>query len=307
MTTNPEAGHRRPPDCRRSWLFVPGADEQALLAAPGTQADVLMQELEDFTTPDNRPKARRLSPQVLAGWRRQGVLCAVRINPLHETDGAADLQAIMPGRPDIVAMPKVDGADQIIALDRAIDAYELQLGIEAGSTEILPNIESARGLVNTIAIATASPRVKACLLASEDLATDLGAVREPDAIELQYCRQRFLVECRAARVEAVDYPYTWAAGQEIFEQEVEQARRLGYRAKSAVHPTHAKAINRLLTPAIDSVANARRLVLAFEEARQRGLDRIELDGSLVELPTVTNAKRLIARYEQLLRFERDRH
>ncbi|MFK7964336.1 MAG: CoA ester lyase [Burkholderiaceae bacterium] len=298
---------RRPPHCRRSWLFVPGADEQALLAAPATQADVLMQELEDFTTPENRPMARRLSPRVLAAWRDTGVLCAVRINPLHEADGIADLQAIMPGQPDIVAMPKVDGADQIISLARAIDAYELQLGIEAGSTEILPNIESAKGLVNTIAIATASPRVKACLLASEDLATDLGAEREPDALELQYCRQRFLVECRAVGVEAIDYPYTWASGQAIFEREVEHARRLGYRAKSAVHPDHAKAINRLLTPSDDAVANARRVVGTFEEARQRGLDRVELDGSLVEVPTVTNAKRLIGRYEQLRQFDRDTH
>lgn len=295
---------RRPPECRRSWLFVPGADEQSLLAAPQSEADVLMQELEDFTTPENRPLARQLAPVILAGWRRRGMLSAVRINPLDSADGPADLAAIMKGRPDIVAMPKVDDARQIIALDSAIGRYETQLGIDAGATEILPNIESAKGLVNTISIATASPRVTACLLASEDLATDLGAEREPDALELQYCRQRFLVECRAAGVEAVDYPYTWSSGLHILERETMLARRLGYRAKSAVHPAHARVINQALTPTAEAVANARRLIDAFERARQQGLDRIELDGSLVELPTVTNAKRLVVRHDQLTRFDR---
>lgn len=295
---------RRPPECRRSWLFVPGANEQSLLAGPDSGADVLIQELEDFTTPTNRPLARQLAPEVLAGWRRCGVLAAVRINPLESVDGPADLEAVMKGRPDIIAVPKVDEAGQITALAAAIEQHEIQLGIVAGTTEILPNIESAKGLVNTIAIATASPRVTACLLASEDLATDLGAEREPDALELQYCRQRFLLECRAAGVEPVDYPYTWSSGQDILEQETLYARRLGYRAKSAVHPAHAPIINQVLTPSAQAVASARRLIDVFESARQRGLDRIELDGSLVELPTVTNARRLVVRHDQLSQFDR---
>lgn len=297
---------RRPPECRRSWLFLPGANKQALLAGPASEADVLMQELEDFTTPENRPLARQLAPDVLASWRGAGVLSAARINPLDGADGPADLEAVMRGRPDIVAMPKVDHPEQITALADAIERYELQLDIVVGSTEILPNIESAKGVVNTFAIATANSRVTACLLASEDLATDLGAEREPDALELQYCRQRFLVECRAAGVEAVDYPFTWSAGKEILEKETVHARRLGYRSKSAVHPAHARIINQVLTPTAQAVASARRLIEAFDGARHRGLDRIELDGSLLELPTVTNAMRLVKRYELLTKFGRQK-
>jgi len=287
-------------------LFLPGANKQALLAGPASESDVLIQELEDFTIPENRPLARQLAPDVLASWRGAGVLSAVRINPLDGADGPADLEAAMSGRPNIVAMPKVDHPQQIIALADAIERYELQLGIDVGSTEILPNIESAKGVVNTIAIASANSRVTACLLASEDLATDLGAEREPDALELQYCRQRFLVECRAVGVEAVDYPFTWSAGKEILEKEIVRARRLGYRSKSAVHPAHAKIINQILTPTAQAVASARRLIEAFEDARHRGLDRIELDGSLLELPTVTNAMRLVKRYEQLRKFGRQK-
>ena len=40
---------------RRTWLFVPGADEKAQAAAARSGADVLIQELEDFTPPEARP------------------------------------------------------------------------------------------------------------------------------------------------------------------------------------------------------------------------------------------------------------
>lgn len=269
------------------------------MAGPESQADVLMQELEDFTTPARRPQARQLAPAVIARWRQAGVLSAVRINPLDSADGPADLAAVMRAQPDIIAMPKVSEAAQIVRLDQAIGQLEAAHGIAAGSTEILPNIESARGLVNLPAIAAASARVTACLLASEDLATDLGAERHPDALELAYARQRFLLECRAADVEAVDFPYTWSSGTDVLIQEIHTARRFGFRAKSCVHPPHAALINRHLSPSQDDVEQARRLVAAFEKARAEGHERALLDGSLVELPTCTHAMRLLARHRQL--------
>jgi len=59
----------RPASLRRSWLFLPGADEAALAAAPASGADVLIQELEDFTPPELRPRARALAPALYDRWR----------------------------------------------------------------------------------------------------------------------------------------------------------------------------------------------------------------------------------------------
>jgi citrate lyase subunit beta / citryl-CoA lyase len=287
----------RPVELRRSYLFLPGADASALRAGPATGADVLIQELEDFTPPARLPEARGLSAEILAVWRRAGVIAAVRINPLA-LGGATDLAAAMAGRPDLVALPKVAEPAQIVALDQAITALESALGIAPGSTEILPNIELALGLIQTFAIARASPRVRACLVAAEDMAADLGAERAPDGLELAYVRQRFLVECVAAGVVAIDAPYTFSDAAGV-EAETRQARRLGYRAKSCVAPEHAAILNRVLTPSEDEVAAARRIVVAFEAARSRGDERVEIDGHLVEVPRYLNAQRLIARADAL--------
>lgn len=289
--------HRRPPTLRRCWLFLPGAERAQLLAAPKTGADVLIQELEDFTPPERRGEARAMAPEIYAAWRAAGVLAAVRINPL-ETEGRIDLTAVMRGRPDIVLMSKVAERRQVLALAEAVLSLEYANGIPSGSTEIVPNIESARGLVETFAIATGSPRVTAVLGSTEDMAADLGAPRTPAAQELAYARQRLHVECVAAGIVSVDCPYTFAdvAGAEA---DARAARAMGYVAKSAVNPAHVAAINAVMTPSSEEVRRARHMVKAFEAARAKGLDRIEVDGLIVEMPTYLSAQRLLARAKAL--------
>lgn len=288
---------RTPVEARRSWYFVDGADEDALRAAASSGADVLIQELEDFTPPERRPHARSLSIDIIAGWKAQGRVAAVRVNPL-EGDGHDDLQAAMRAQPDVILLPKANDADQIRALDDAVADLERRYELTPRSTELVPNVELARGLLNTFAICKASPRVTACLVASEDMAADLGAERGQDGIELDYVRARFHLECVAAGVMSIDRPYTWTDGAGV-EADTLAARRLGYRAKSAVHAEHAAVINRVLTPSAAEIARAKRLVEAFETARDAGQARVEVDGSLVEVPIYLNARRLLERAARL--------
>jgi citrate lyase subunit beta / citryl-CoA lyase len=292
----------RPPRLCRSWLFLEGANETALQRGTGCGADVLIQELEDFTPPGLRPAARALAVETYTAWRATGAVVAVRVNPL-EHEGMEDLAAVMRGRPDIVALPKVAEAAQIVRLDEAVSRFERDYGIPEGATALLPNIEYARGLVHLGEIARASRRTAACLLAAEDLAADLSAERAPDGFELSYCRQRFIVECVAAGIVAVDCPYTWSDIDGIA-RDTRWARRLGYGAKSLVDPAHAQAVNDALTPGEAELARARAIVSAFEAARAAGHSRAELEGALVEVPTYSNAKRLIERGEALAQFAR---
>ncbi len=288
---------RRLPPLRRCWLFVPGAEQAQLLAAPNTGADVLIQELEDFTPPERRVEARAMAPEIYDAWRAAGVLAGVRINPL-ETEGRVDLAAVMRGRPDIVFMSKVAERRQVVALAEAVLAAEYANGIPSGTTEIVPNIESARGLIQTFAIATASPRVTAVLGSTEDMAADLGAPRTREAHELAYARQRLHVECVAAGVVSVDCPYTFADAAGC-EADARAARAMGYLAKSAVNPAHVAVINGVMTPSAQEVQHASSVIATFEAARAKGLDRIEVDGLIVEIPTYLSAQRLLARAKAL--------
>ena len=266
---------------RRSWLFVAGADEAAHQAAARSGADVIVLELEDFTPPDLRPKARALAGKAFNTWREAGALAAVRVNPL-ETCGRDDLRIVMLARPDIVMMSKVVSPDQVRSL------AEL-----APHAELVPNVETAAGLLNTFHIAKASPRVTALLVASEDMVADLGTARSRGGEELAYVRARFLVECRAAGVEAIDCPYTFNDVKGAI-ADARYARKLGYRMKSLVDPTHARAINSVFTPNKAELSKARKIVAAFEKARAAGKDRAKVNGALIEVPIYAAAKRLLS-------------
>jgi citrate lyase subunit beta/citryl-CoA lyase len=262
---------------RRTWLFVAGADEAAHTAAARSGADVIIQELEDFTPPDLRPRARELARTLYDRWRKSGALAAVRVNPL-EIFGREDLAAVLAGRPDVVLMSKVETPEQVRALAEA-----------APGVDLVPNLESAAAVRRTFDIARASPRVIAALVASEDMVADLGTSRSRGGEELAYVRQRFLLECRAAGVEAIDCPYTFSDVKGAV-ADARWAKRMGYRMKSVVDPSHAKAVNKVFTP---DLAAAARIVAAFEKARAQGKERARVNGALVEVPIYAAAKRAL--------------
>ena len=260
---------------------MPGADPRAHTVAARSGADVIILELEDFTPPELRARARAMSPDALNQWRKAGALAAVRINPL-ETCGLEDLMGVVAARPDMILMSKVITPEQVKSLEEAT----------GGTVDLVPNVESAAGLLRTFDIARASRRVTAVLVASEDMVADLGTERTRRGRELDYVRSRFLVECRAAGVEAIDAPYTFSDVEGAV-NDARRSKRLGYRMKSLVDPSHAKAINRVFTPTRAQVQKARRIVAAFEKARAAGKDRAKVDGALIEVPIYAAAKRLL--------------
>lgn len=276
----------------RSWLFVGGPNAREDTARD-SGADVVILELEDFTPPEARPAARMAAPALLAAWRAAGAVPSARINPL-DGDGIEDLSSVMAGAPEIVMLPKVRRPADIVDLDAAIAAHERRFGRAEGSTLIVPNIESAAALFDTRAIAEASPRVVACLLASEDLTADLGAPRTKEGRAIAFARAYFHAACIASGVLSIDYPYTYADEAGLLES-CAGARALGMSAKSLVAPSHAVLVNAAFTPTADEVALAGRIVAAFEEARRQGLHRAHVDDHLVEVPTWRNAQAVLQR------------
>jgi citrate lyase subunit beta / citryl-CoA lyase len=285
------------PDLRRTWLFGPGADRVAHEAMLASGADALIFDLEDFTPPQLRAKARDMLATFIRGCRDGGCLAAVRINAL-ETDGLLDLAAAMKAHPDVIAYPMADRPAQMHALHSAITHWEGLLGFAPNSVEILPVCETALGVIEVRAMAASSERIRCALLGAEDLANDLCAERSSDGTELEYARRRFVLECRAAGVEPIDAPYTYCDTEGAL-RETRFSRRLGYRSKSLVLPEHARMLTAALTPNADEVRRARTVIDSFESARARGEDRGLVDGLWIEVPTYHNALRLVERARRL--------
>jgi citrate lyase subunit beta/citryl-CoA lyase len=280
----------RPPPLRRAWLFVPGVDADRHAIALQSGADAVVADLEEMTAPEDRVVARQRIVAMLRETARLGLIGAVRINKL-EHDGHADLDGIMSGMPRAVFLPHSETAAQLAALDAALSSHETAHGIACGSTEIVPTIESAKGLVALAAILTASPRIQCCMLAVEDLAANLGARRTPCGQELLYARSRFLVECVAAGCVPVDMPCTYRAGDTLT-ADLDVSTQLGFTSKCVVFADHVSAVNQAFTPARGAVSDAQELVAKYASQAYS-----TAPGEWIDAPERNNAMRLIARHE----------
>jgi len=283
----------RPPSLRRAWLFVPGNDISRHAIAMKSGADAIVADLEEMTAPEDRVQARQRIVAMLRETAALGLIGAVRVNKL-EHDGHADLQGIMAGAPRAVFLPHSESATQMIALDAALSALETAHGISPGSTEIVPTIESAKGLVALAGILSATSRIRCCMLAVEDLAANLGAKRTPGATELLYARSRFLIECIAAECVAIDLPCTYRS-EDVLTADLDLSTQLGFTSKCVVFAEHVPAVNNALTPSPEAISEAVERVAAYA-IQDMGM----MNGKhWIDAPERNNAARLIARHKAL--------
>jgi citrate lyase subunit beta/citryl-CoA lyase len=284
----------------RSLLFVPADSERKLDRARRSGADALILDLEDSVVPANRPAARSQARAFLAASGSAGFRRYVRINPLASGAALDDLAAVVPERPDGIVLPKCSPEDV-----RTLDYYLSAL--EAAST-------LARGAIRVIAIATETPaamlalanhahgsyvgvsaRLEGITWGAEDLAAALGGHnRRLDGIYddvYRLARSLCLLAAAAAEAVPIDTIYTDFRDEEGLAAECAAARRSGFTAKLAIHPTQIPVINRAFSVTEEELIWARKVVGAFAE--NPGAGTLAVDGKMVDRPHLTLARRLL--------------
>lgn len=288
----------RPMQLRRSWLFVGAADKNAILTSYDSGADVCIQEFEDFCVPELRREARLMMPDVLSDWRARKIVATVRINPLEDPDGLRDLEAAMRAGADAILLPKANTKEQIVLLQKHINEMEKQYGKTVSSTNIIPNIEQARGLMNATDILSSSTQIAGALVASEDMVVSLNAPRKKNNEILNHVRSVFHIACCSVGITSIDMPYTFTDDEGVKLQTM-LAKDIGMLAKSTVNASHCKIINEILTPNEREVETAAEIVSAFEKGRGAGEGQVIHKGTKIEVPIYLNAKQTIERFEAL--------
>ena len=283
---------------RRSMLFVPGDNAAALSTAFVYKPDSVMFDLEDAVSPREKDSARLLVFQALRHPLYQELETVVRINGLNTEFGPKDLEAAVRGGADIVRLPKTDTAEEIHELEAQVARIERDCGRPVGDTRLMAAIESASGVVNAVAIATASPRMVAIALAGFDYLVDMHTRRsggsEP---ELFYARAAVLHAARAAHIDAFDVVYGNVDDDEGFLREVAIARQLGFDGKSLIHPKQVELLHRAYAPTPQEIDHAKRVIAAAEDAHRKGLGVVALDGKMIDPPVIEEAEMVLERAE----------
>ena len=277
----------------RSFLFVPADSERKMEKAGSVGADALILDLEDAVAVEARPRARGLAADYLQGadnvW--------VRINPIDTDDSTADLEAVMPGAPAGIVLPKPRSAADAVTLAGHIGNLEEQHGLEQGSTRIMALCtEHPEALFTLDSYIGATPRLEALSWGAEDLAAATGAVanRDDDGNWLprfEMARSLCLFAAAAAEVAAVDTVYTDFRDLEGLLRYASQARRDGFSGMLAIHPAQVEVINAAFEPTADELERAARIIRLFDE--NPGAGTVGLDGKMIDRPHLVQARRLL--------------
>ncbi|MCY4498612.1 MAG: CoA ester lyase [Rhodospirillaceae bacterium] len=278
----------------RSLLYVPANNRRFVDGAHSRGADAIILDLEDSVPLAEKAAARGALRRSVATSGRGGADVLVRINrPLRMA--LADIEGAVRAGADALWLSKVESPEHVRMLAEVVSEVEHEQQRDAGSTKLVAVVESLAAYFRAEEIARSDPRVVAMGLGSEDFALEAGMA--PDADTLYVPKQTIQFAARAAGIMPLGFIGTVAdyADTDAFAETVRRARRFGFDGAACVHPSGVPVLNAELTPTVDEVADAEKIMTAYEEAERQGLGAVTVDGKMVDVPVVERARRLLAR------------
>jgi len=285
----------------RSLLFVPADGGRKLDKAMASGADAVIVDLEDSIAPERKTAARGLAAAFLKEAAAQAARprLIVRINGLQTGLADADLDAVIPGRPDAIMLPKAEGGAAVVHADAKLATREAIAGLPGGQVEIIAlATETAQSLFLAGTYRGSSARLTGLTWGAEDLSAELGAQanREADGSFLdpyRLARVLCLAGAAAAEAAAIDTVYVDFRNEAGLRRECEEARRDGFIAKLAIHPAQVAVINDVFTPKPDAIARAQAIIDAFAAAP--GAGTVGIGGVMYDRPHLVRARQVVAR------------
>jgi len=280
---------------RRSILFIPGNNPAMLQNADVFGSDGVIFDLEDAVSPDQKDSARNLIHYYLESHKNLNLEVVVRINGLDTDYYQADLEAIVSDSIDAIMLPKAR-IMYMEQLSQLLDEYEVKRNLKK-HIKILPIIELAESVLEVDQIAKFE-RVDGVLLGAEDLSSDMEVARTKEGREIEYARCKVAMACKAAKVDAIDTPFTDVNDPEGLRADCLNAQTFGMNAKSSINPRQIDTINEIFLPTPKLINWAKRVKAASDDALARGLGVFSLDGKMVDKPVMERAMKILAKAEK---------
>jgi citrate lyase subunit beta/citryl-CoA lyase len=249
-------------------------------------------DLEDSVHRGEKDAARILVRNTLRAVDFGSCERMVRINQLPL--GLEDLAEVVGESPDLILIPKVEESEQVREVDRMVGEIKARHGI-IRPIWIMPILESALGVENAFAVATATENVAALTIGLEDYTADLGVVKTTEGRESQYARSRVVNAARAAGVQAIDSVFSDVADMDGLRRWAEASRAAGFEGMGCIHPGQIRVIHEAFQPSAVEIEKARKVVAAFEEAQSKGLAVVSLGSKMIDPPVVQRALKLVER------------
>ena len=278
---------------RRSVLYMPGSNTRAIEKARTLAVDAIILDLEDSVAPEGKASARKqVSDAVIAGGFGSRELI-VRINGLDTAWWLEDLDVVAKAKPDAVLIPKVSIPSQLE------DVAERLVDISADHRiRVWAMMETPLAMLNAREIAAAAKdaetRLAAFVMGTNDLAKETRAKLTSGRAAMLPWLMNCVAAARAYGLDILDGVFNDVADAEGFARECAQGRDLGFDGKTLIHPNQVAACNGAFSPSDEEVAQARKVIAAFELPENRDKGVVALDGRMVERLHADMARRTVA-------------
>ena len=282
----------------RTLLFAPGNHPRRVEKALCLKADAVILDLEDAVAIAEKVATRAIVVDALQS-ERSG-LGYVRVNA-YDTDFCfGDLLVVVAKGVDGIVLPKVETSAQLRSVDWVVSQLEREKRLPAGGIDIIPIIETGKGVANVHDIASAGTRIKRLSFGAGDYTKDMAMRWTRHEGELAHARSEIAVASRAAGLEApLDTVWIHIKETDGCIKSAELVCDMGYQGKLCIHPDQVDPVNAVFTPSDEDVDFAEKVVKAFEEAEAQGLASIQVDGYFVDYPIVDQAQRTLDLIEKI--------
>lgn len=284
----------------RSFLFTPGNHPRKVAKVFDAKADAVILDLEDAVAISEKVATRETVVEALQ--RPRTCLGYVRVNALDTPFCYGDVVNVIGPGLDGIVLPKVECASDLHTIDWLVAQVERERGLEEGSIDILPIIETGLGHRNVDEIAHAGTRVKRLSFGAGDYTRDMGMRWTRHESELSHARASVALASRAAGLEPpIDTVFIDLKDHEALVASTEVACDFGFQGKLCIHPAQVEPVNTVFTPTDEEVEKARKHIAAFQEAEAAGSASIQVDGYFIDYPIVEKARRILATMEGIQR------
>ena len=297
--------YTRPMRLRRTELAVPASNESMMAKAASSAADLVFLDNEDSVAPSAKVESRAKMVHALRthDWGKK-TRC-VRINELGSEWAYEDIIYTVENAAeflDVIIVPKVKVASDVLWVDTLHTQIEKKMKLTRRiGLEVL--IEEVEAMINVEEIARSTPRLEALIFGIGDYSASQGVDRKAiNAGEYpgdvwHYQRQKMVIACKAAGIDAVDGPHGNIKDVDGYRREATRGRILGCVGKWALHPVQIPVANEVFTPDPADVATARKIVETYAKAEAEGQGTVMIDGMMFDAASVRYRRTIIERAE----------
>jgi len=275
---------------RFSRLYLPGNSPGMMINAGLHSADGIILDLEDSVAPDRKDEARILVRNALRQISFNGAERMVRIN--QGESGLIDLEYVVPHNVNLILIPKCESESAVKDIERKILDIKNRYGL-TNPVHLMPVIETPLGVELSFEIARSTSSVVAIAIGLEDFTASLGVPRTLEGRESFYARTRIINAAKAAGIQPIDSVFSDVGDMEALHQNVLSSKALGFEGMGCIHPRQIRVIKNGFYPGPEEIEKSKKIVLAFEDARKKGLGVVAIGSKMIDPPVVAGAQKII--------------